>query len=146
MESSLANDPNAKLTAKSILEELKTSDVTQGRAGRKIFEAFAFESLHEHFVGSYHFCEEGCGLLPFAFLRDIAVVASAESEHGKQVRLAVEIVSQPRPSREVGGSQLSERRWPKLGMNAEKGRDLQCVHITDRPKASRPGAAVAVFR
>src|SRR6266852_665609 len=133
MESSLADNPNAELAAGFVAEELKTSDVSLSWARRKLV------------VGSDHFSEESCGLLPFALFGDIAIVASAESENREQVSLAVEVVSQPRPCRKVGGSQLSDRRGPEFRVLPEEGRDLQSVHITDGAKTSSPGVAVAVF-
>src|ERR1700722_1429952 len=145
MQLTLTNDPDSELAARSVSKILKPRNVSQGWAGRKIFDSFPLESFHEFLVGSDHFSEERCSLLPLAFRRDVAIVASSESKDGEQMRLAVEIILQPRPSRIVGCSQLRKWSRSKFCVLAEKSSDLQSVHVTDGPKASSPGVAVAIL-
>src|SRR5260370_29517034 len=123
----------------------KPGTLAKARLTGKALHPFPFESFYEPLMRSDRFCKKSCGLLPFAFFGDVGIVAPAKSENGEQVRLGIEIVSQPRPSVKISGGQLRERCRPELGMNAEKRGDLESVHVTDGAKASSPGVAVTVF-
>src|ERR1700688_834949 len=145
MQITLPNTPHSELAPRPISKKLKTSHVGPGRTGREVIDAFPLESFHEFLVGSDRFSEERCGLLPFAFLRDVTIISSTGSENGEQVRLAVEIILQPRPRRIVGGGQLRKCGRSEFWVLAKKSGDLQSVHVTDGPKTSSPGVAIAIL-
>src|SRR6266851_8240581 len=99
----LANNPNAKLTARSMAKILKAGNVAEAWPRGKALHPFPFESFYEPLMRSDRFCKKSCSLLPFAFFGDVGIVAPAKSENGQQVRLGIEIVSQPRPSGKISG-------------------------------------------
>src|SRR4029077_2016776 len=129
MDISLANHPNSKFAAGAVAQVLKTCNVSQTQLPRKALHFFFFQCFHEHLLSSDHLSEKSCSLLPFPFFCYVAVVASSEREDGKEMRLIVEVVYQPRPSSKIGGGQLGQPGWPESRVLPEKSRNLHGVHV-----------------
>ena len=132
MDISLADNPNSKFAAGAVSEVLKACNISQAQLPRKAYHSFFFQCFHEHLVSSDHLSEKSCSLLPFPIFCYVAVFASSERKYGQQVRLIVEVPSQPRPCGKLCGRKLRKRSGPELRVLSEKGRNLHRVHVTDR--------------
>ena len=76
----LTHQPNACRTLAVLSEELKSRDARQSRNRRERCDAFAIERIHQRRVRVSELAKQARRLLPFAFARDVRVVAAAEGE------------------------------------------------------------------
>src|SRR5262249_14908963 len=144
MNVALANQPDTKFALAAIAKKLKTRHIIKARTCGKLLYCLGRHGLHKKFVRRHDFSQECRRLLPFAFFRNVSVVASAKRKNIKQMRILVEVVAQPCPSRVVCRRKLLERRGSKLRMHAEKTDDFHRVHIADGPETSSPGISITV--
>src|ERR1700686_2837328 len=87
---------------------------------RKLCDVFAVQRFHESSLSQRAFAKEIYRLLPFAFARDVGVVAAAKGEDGNQVSLIAIVVTQPTPGLIIRSRKLCQGRGPKLGVLREE--------------------------
>src|SRR5258707_15477903 len=116
------------------------------QSGRKGSDVLGPKRFDKTLVSACNLTEEGCGLLPFAFGIDVAVVPASKAKDIQQVVPRLIVFHERLPRNVSGSGKLSERGGTELRMLSEKCHDLNGIDVADHSQASAPWISIAIRR